>query len=75
MLMDIYSLLQANCDRLLEQYQTNVRDVRMLQETMLKDILPSVVDELSLGKEEVDWAKSWLKDTCTHQNTRSVSVC
>ncbi|KAF8915608.1 CRAL-TRIO domain-containing protein [Mucidula mucida] len=54
--MDIYSLLQANCDRLLEQYQTNVRDVRMLQETMLKDILPSVVDELSLGKEEVDWA-------------------
>ncbi|KAF9001799.1 hypothetical protein BDZ89DRAFT_1081573 [Hymenopellis radicata] len=30
---------------------------------MLKDILPSVVDELSLGKEEVDWAKSWLKDT------------
>ena len=62
-LMDIYSLLQANCDRLLEQYETNLRDVRMLQETMINDILPSVVDELSLGKDEIKWAKSWLKDT------------
>ena len=63
--MDIQNLLQANCERLLEQYQSNLRDVRVLQETLVNDILPDVVDELSLGPEETDWARSWLNDTCT----------
>ncbi len=62
--MDIHALLKVNCDKLLEQYHANLRDVRALQETLINDILPSVSDELHLGDSETNWAKEWLSDTC-----------
>ncbi|KAK0213130.1 CRAL-TRIO domain-containing protein [Desarmillaria ectypa] len=61
--MDIHTLLKANCDKLLEQYHANLRDVCALQETLINDILPSVSDELHLGDVETNWAKEWLSDT------------
>ncbi|KAK0455505.1 uncharacterized protein EV420DRAFT_1553992 [Desarmillaria tabescens] len=61
--MDIHALLKTNCDKLLEQYHANLRDVRALQETLINDILPSVSDELRLGDLETSWAKEWLNDT------------
>ncbi|KAK0448833.1 CRAL-TRIO domain-containing protein [Armillaria borealis] len=61
--MDIHALLKVNCDKLLEQYHANLRDVRALQETLINDILPSVSDELHLGDSETNWAKEWLNDT------------
>jgi len=62
--MDIRSLLQANCDRLLEQYHSNLEAVLSLQATLIRDILPSVTDELELDPDATEWAKEWLKDTC-----------
>ncbi|KAF5380237.1 hypothetical protein D9757_008219 [Collybiopsis confluens] len=61
--MDTRLLLQANCDRLLEQYELNVNVVKALQGTLIQDILPSVVDELALDAEQIDWAKQWLQDS------------
>ena len=62
--MEIQSLLEANCVRLLGQYHTHLQDVRTLQETLICDILPSVVDEFELEPEAIEWAKEWLSDTC-----------
>ncbi|KAG7446558.1 CRAL/TRIO domain-containing protein [Guyanagaster necrorhizus] len=61
--MDTYALLKVNCDKLLEQYHANLRDVRALQQTLINDILPSVSDELHLSDLETNWAKEWLNDT------------
>ncbi|KIY70623.1 CRAL/TRIO domain-containing protein [Cylindrobasidium torrendii FP15055 ss-10] len=61
--MDVHPLLKKNCENLLEQYQANLRDIQALQQTLIKDILPDVVDELDLGEEEAEWARLWLSDT------------
>ena len=61
--MEIYEQLRANCDKLLEAYHTNLEDVQKLQETLIRDILPSVTDELSLTPDATEWAKEWLSDT------------
>jgi retinaldehyde-binding protein 1 len=55
--------LQANYERLLEQYTCNLESVLTLQATLIRDILPSVKDELELSPEAVEWAKEWLEDT------------
>jgi len=62
--MNIQSLLQANHERLLEQYTHNLEAVLTLQATLIRDILPSVEDELQLSPEATEWAKEWLQDTC-----------
>ncbi|KAJ2926744.1 hypothetical protein H1R20_g10343, partial [Candolleomyces eurysporus] len=61
--MEIYEQLRANCDKLLEAYHTNLEDVQKLQETLIRDILPSVTDELNLTPDATEWAKEWLSDT------------
>lgn len=63
--MDFRALLQANCERLLEQYVSNIDAVLALQVTLIHDILPSVTDELELSPEATEWAREWLSDTCT----------
>ncbi|KAF8647088.1 hypothetical protein AX16_006922 [Volvariella volvacea WC 439] len=63
--METRALLQANCERLLEQYVTNLDDILTLQATLIRDILPSVADELGLGPEAVEWGKDWLSDTAS----------
>lgn len=60
--MDTRSLLQKNCERLLEQYETNLKVVQELQYTMVEDVLPSVAGELGLDSEQINWAKQWLQD-------------
>ncbi|KAF5355528.1 hypothetical protein D9758_006381 [Tetrapyrgos nigripes] len=61
--MDIRPLLQINCDKLLAQYRSNLKTVLELQTTLIDDVLPSVVDELNLGKQQMEWAREWLEDT------------
>ncbi|KAK7473223.1 hypothetical protein VKT23_001321 [Stygiomarasmius scandens] len=61
--MDIRSLLQGNCDKLLTQYRSNLKTVLELQATLIEDVLPSVADELNLGLEQREWAREWLQDT------------
>lgn len=62
--MDIRSPLLVNYEKLLEQYYANVEGVLTLQATLIRDILPSVADELQLSPEATDWARAWLSDTC-----------
>ena len=64
--MIIREHLQIYNDSLLEQYYANVEIVLALQATLLRDILPSVEDELDLGPDATEWAKEWLYDTCTY---------
>lgn len=54
-----------NHERLLDQYHANVETVLDLQTTLLRDILPSIKDELDLNPDATEWAKKWLYDTCT----------
>lgn len=63
--MIIQDLLQANYEKLLEQYNRNLEGVLSLQVTLIRDILPSIKDELELSPEATEWAKEWLEDTCT----------
>ncbi|KAF4597952.1 CRAL-TRIO domain-containing protein [Pleurotus pulmonarius] len=79
--MEIHALLQANCEKLLEQYRINLRSVRTLQATLIDDILPSIRDELDLSQEATSWARVWLEDTFTvfqiarrHKFTRSFAM-
>jgi retinaldehyde-binding protein 1 len=62
--MTIQDLLQKNYEKLLEQYTCNLEGVLTLQATLIRDILPSIQDELELGPEATEWAKEWLEDTC-----------
>lgn len=62
--MEIHSLLQANCEKLLQQYRANVEGTRLLQERLIADILPSVMDELQMNQDDEIWAREWLEDTC-----------
>ncbi|KAF9010630.1 CRAL-TRIO domain-containing protein [Cyathus striatus] len=61
--MDIQSRLQHNCERLLVSYRENLEDILNLQATLIRDILPSVMDELELPPDATEWAKEWLRDT------------
>jgi len=63
--METRKRLQTNRDALLEQYHSNLEDIYTLQDTLIRDILPSVTDELGLSPEVQEWAKEWLSDTCT----------
>lgn len=63
--MTIQDLLQVNYEKLLEQYTCNLEGVLTLQATLIRDILPSIQDELELSPEATEWAKEWLEDTCT----------
>lgn len=62
--MNTRDLLQANHEKLLEQYRSNLEGLLTLQAILIHDILPSVVDELELGIEATEWAKQWLEDIC-----------
>ncbi|KAG7098311.1 hypothetical protein E1B28_000272 [Marasmius oreades] len=61
--MDIRSLLQANCDRLLNEYQANLNATLELQAILIDDVLPSVATELELDEAQQKWVKEWLEDT------------
>ncbi|KAG6866403.1 hypothetical protein C0991_004688 [Blastosporella zonata] len=61
--MSTTNLLRENCERLLAQYNSNIHDIAALQAILIRDILPSVADELELSPEATDWAKEWLEDT------------
>lgn len=61
--MDIQELLKANSEQLLATYNEHIDQVLDLQATLIRDILPSVVDEFELGPEATEWAREWLNDT------------
>ncbi|PIL36055.1 hypothetical protein GSI_01715 [Ganoderma sinense ZZ0214-1] len=60
--MSIIDVLREKEQQLAELYQTNLESARNLQETLDRDILPGLVDELSLDEEGEQRAKSWLYD-------------
>src|SRR5260370_26314271 len=64
--MNIHERLRTNHENLLDQYHANAGIVLGLQTTLLRDILPSVKDELDLSPDATEWAKRWLYDTCTY---------
>ncbi|KAK1225654.1 hypothetical protein PQX77_011411 [Marasmius sp. AFHP31] len=79
--MDTRSLLQANCDRLIHEYQSNLDAAIELQTILIEDVLPSVATELELDEEQQDWARKWLQDTPMifqvmrkHKYTRSFAL-
>ncbi|KAJ8077961.1 hypothetical protein PM082_000162 [Marasmius tenuissimus] len=74
--MDTRSLLQANCDRLIHEYQSNLNAALELQTILIEDVLPSVATELELDEEQQDWARTWLEDTRyeKHKYTRSFAL-
>ncbi|KAH9858898.1 CRAL-TRIO domain-containing protein [Lenzites betulinus] len=45
-----------------EAYEKNVGGAQSLQRTLVRDILPGLVDELDLQEEDVERAKLWLGD-------------
>ena len=63
--METRKRLQKNRDALLEQYHANLDDVYSLQDALIQSVLPSVTDELGLGRDAQEWVKEWLSDTCT----------
>ncbi|KAJ3564427.1 hypothetical protein NP233_g8305 [Leucocoprinus birnbaumii] len=63
--MEIQNLLQTNSTRLLETYHENIDNVLDLQATLIRDILPSVVDEFELSPDATEWATEWLNDTAS----------
>ncbi|PPQ66319.1 hypothetical protein CVT26_011150 [Gymnopilus dilepis] len=74
--METRKRLQKNRDALLEQYHANLDDVYSLQDALIQSVLPSVTDELGLGRDAQEWVKEWLSDTCAnrHKFTRSFSL-
>lgn len=48
--------------------------VQQLQNTLLTQVLPNVVDELGLGNAARDWAQEWLQDNRTSLSRLSVQV-
>lgn len=62
--MEIHERLRKNREFLLLQYNSNLEDVLDLQDTLVRDILPSMTDELELCPEAVKWTTDWLSDTC-----------
>jgi len=61
--MEIRDLLWANSTRLLRTHRENMNHVLDLQASLIRDILPSVVDEFGLGPDATEWAAEWLNDT------------
>jgi len=63
--MEIRDLLWANSTGLLRIHRENINHVLDLQASLIRDILPSVVDEFGLGPDATEWATEWLNDTGT----------
>ncbi|KAF5351795.1 hypothetical protein D9756_007633 [Leucocoprinus leucothites] len=63
--MEIQDLLKTNSIRLLATYHENINNVLDLQVTLIRDILPSVVDEFDLNPDATEWATEWLNDTAS----------
>jgi hypothetical protein len=61
--MSIRTLLEANCQNLVEEYHSRISFVLSLQEILIEDILPSIRDELQLDESRVLWSREWLEDT------------
>lgn len=64
--MSIHESLREYKDQLDKLYEEHLETVRALQDTLIHDILPDVVNELSLGPRSEARAREWLEDTGTH---------
>ena len=63
--MSIEERLHAQHNLLIEAYQNNIASARTIQQTLLRDILPGLVDELELDEESEARARLWLNDLGT----------
>lgn len=59
--------IQDHYTHLNSLYWDHRETVQHLQNTLLTQILPNVVDELGLDKAARDWAEEWLHDDCKSQ--------
>ncbi|KAI0335044.1 CRAL/TRIO domain-containing protein [Cubamyces sp. BRFM 1775] len=60
--MSLEESLRAQHDLLTDAYQNNIASARTIQQTLLNDILPGLVDELELDEESEARARLWLND-------------
>ncbi|KAI1795508.1 CRAL/TRIO domain-containing protein [Ganoderma leucocontextum] len=60
--MSVIEVLREKEEQLAELYQGNIETARSLQETLRREILPGLVDELNLDEEGEQRARSWLYD-------------
>lgn len=60
--LNVSQAIRAHNDALTNLYFQHAETVQHLQNTLLTQILPNVVDELGLGKSARDWAREWLQD-------------
>ncbi|KAH9892750.1 CRAL/TRIO domain-containing protein [Cubamyces lactineus] len=60
--MSLEERLHAHHNLLVEAYQNNIATARTIQQTLLNDILPGLVDELELDEESEARARLWLND-------------
>lgn len=63
--MSIHDSLREHKESLDNLYSEHLETVLSLQETLIRDILPGVVDELRLDPASEDSARQWLHDTGT----------
>ncbi|KAI0001252.1 CRAL-TRIO domain-containing protein [Russula compacta] len=60
--LTVSQAIRAHNDALTNIYFQHIETVQHLQNTLLTQILPNVVDELGLAKSARDWAREWLQD-------------
>lgn len=61
--MSIRATLSSQLEALQRLYDTNEASVHSLQGTLLKDILPGLIDELGLSQAQQKPLENWLRDT------------
>ena len=70
--MDVESSLRSYDENLKRLYREHIHEAASLRSTMIEEILPDVVDELSLDEHQEERAMAWLSDLRTH--TISISL-
>jgi hypothetical protein len=61
-------LIHLQHSRLNSLYFHHWETVQLIQNALLTQILPNVVDELALDKAAREWAEEWLHDDCKSQS-------
>lgn len=73
--MDIVSSLRSYDHSLKRLYREHLGTTTTLQSTMIEEILPDVVNELSLDAQQEDRARAWLSDLRMTFNFIIQSMC
>lgn len=73
--MDVESSLRSYDENLKRLYQEHALEAMSLRSTIIEEILPDVVDELSLDEHQEERAMAWLSDLRTPSNSIALPIC